>query len=66
MDFCLCSDVTRVLILDESQGRTLSQAVAKLLKEFGQEEAKKNFPVSPTKACVSVCSIHIIMSLIFI
>ncbi len=51
----LCADVTRVLVLDESQGRTLSQTVAKLLKEFGQQEAKKNFSVSATVILPQYC-----------
>ena len=41
----VCADVTRVLVLDESQGKTLSQTVAKLLKDFGHEQARENFPV---------------------
>ncbi len=43
--FIPCVDVTRVLVLDESQGRALSQTVAKLLKDFGQLQATENFPV---------------------
>ena len=32
-------------MLDESQGKALSQTVAQLLKDFGQLQAAENFPV---------------------
>lgn len=39
------ADVTRVLLLDEEQGRALSQTIAHLLKDIGQELATENFLV---------------------
>ena len=40
------ADVTRVLLLDENQEKALSQTVANLLKDIGQQLATENFPVS--------------------
>ena len=40
------ADVTRVLLLDENQEKALSQTVANLLKDIGQQLGTENFPVS--------------------
>ena len=43
----ILSDITRLLLLDESQdAEKLSQTRKRLLTEFGQEMAAEKFPVS--------------------
>lgn len=62
----ISADVTRVLVLDESQGRSLSQTVAKLLKDFGSKQAKENFSVcmsiSKYFACLLPLSVELAVS----
>ena len=39
-------DITRLLILDETQAQQFAQTTPQLLKDIGQQQAKINYPVS--------------------
>ena len=39
-------DVTRILLLDDAQGKSLAKTVSRLLKEIGRELTAEQFPVS--------------------
>ena len=43
---CMLSDVTRVLLLDETQGRNFAEMMPSLLKSLGRKLASENYSVS--------------------
>ena len=61
MRYITSLDVTRVLLLDEAQGKTMAETVARLLKEIGQSLAAEHYPV---KLCVYSNSLRKCLDLI--